>query len=184
MTRETNARGVVRVGRRPRLRTTTGPDVGSRVVATFSSVTQQHILQALAEYDARGGDEFLDVYGFAPSDDHPLVHDGRSYDTRAVLGVAHRFATGRIATPEEVESGFAGAVTILRRRGFTVSEPPSAPRRMAPATRAPREPRVPRASAASRTPNRGAGAMSERTPMICPTCSMTLPATGLCDTCG
>jgi hypothetical protein len=149
-------------------------------VATFSSVTQQHILQALAEYDARGGQEFLDVYGFAPSDDYPLVHNGRSYDSRAVLGVAHRFATGRIATPEEVESGFDGAVKILRRRGFMVSEPYSATHGRAPATRTPR---APRASAASRAPTRGVTTAPERTPTICPTCSMALPGTGICDTC-
>ena len=149
-------------------------------MATFSSVTQQHILQALAEYDARGGQEFLDVYGFAPSDDYPLVHEGRSYDSRAVLGVAHRFATGRLATPEEVESGFDGAVTILRRRGFTVTEPHSAPHRRAPATRTAR---APRASAARRTPTRGASTATERTPTICPTCSMALPGTGVCDNC-
>ena len=153
-------------------------------MATFSSVTQQHILQALAEYDTRGGEEFLDVYGFAPSDDYPLVHEGRSYDSRAVLGVAHRFATGRIATPEEVESGFDGAVSILRRRGFTVSEPFFAPRGTAPAARTPRAPRTttPRASAASRTP-RAVSSAPERTPAICPTCSMALPGTGVCDNC-
>lgn len=53
-------------------------------MATLSSVTQQHILQALAEYDARAKEESLDVYGFAPSDDYPPVHDVRSYDSRAV----------------------------------------------------------------------------------------------------
>lgn len=154
-------------------------------MATFSSVTQQHILQALAEYDARGEEEFLDVYGFARSDDYPLVHEGRSYDSRAVLGVAHRFATGRIATPEEVESGFDGAVAILRRRGFTVSEPYFAPRGSGTATRTLRTPRAtkPRASAASRTPTRSVSTAPERTPTICPTCSMALPATGICDNC-
>ena len=162
------------------LLSTVGPDVGSWVVATFSSVTQQHILQALAEYDARGGPEFLDVYGFVPSDDYTLVHDGRSYDSRAVLGVAHRFATGRHATPEEVESGFDVAVTILRRRGFTVSEPSPASHRRVPATRTPR---APRASAPSRTPTRGARTAPERPPTICPTCSMALPGTGVCDNC-
>jgi hypothetical protein len=145
-------------------------------VATFSSVTQQHILQALAEYDARGGEQFLDVYGFAPSDDYPLLHEGRSYDSRAVLGVAHRFATGRLATPQEVESGFHGAVTILRRRGFTVSEPSSPTRPRASAT-------TPRASSASRTAPRAVSTAPERTPAICPTCSMALPATGICDNC-
>jgi hypothetical protein len=161
---------------------TVRPDVGCWVVATFSSVTQQHILQALAEYDTRGGQEFLDVYGFVASGDHPLVHEGRSYDSRAVLGVAHRFATGRIATPEEVESGFHGAVAILRRRGFTVSEPPVAPRGPVRATRAPRT-TAPRASAAGRTATRRVSTVPERTPTICPTCSMTLPATGVCDNC-
>ncbi len=153
-------------------------------MATFSSVTQQHILQAIAEYDARGGQQFLDVYGFAPSDDHPLLHEGRSYDSRAVLGVAHRFATGRIATPEEVQSGFDSAVTILRRRGFTVREPSSAPRRTPAVTRTTRTPRAttPRAPATSRTPT-PAVRSAERTPAICPTCSMALPATGVCDNC-
>ena len=149
-------------------------------MATFSSVTQQHVLQALAEYDTRGEQEFLDVYGFAPSDDYPLVHDGRSYDSRAVLGVAHRFATGRIATPEEVESGFDGAVTILRRRGFTVSQPYFAPHGRAAAP--PRQ-RAPRAPAASRAPRRAVSTTPERAPAICPTCSMALPATGVCDNC-
>jgi hypothetical protein len=155
-------------------------------VATFSSVTQQHILQALVEYDARGAEQFLDVYGFAPSDDRPLVHEGRSYDSRAVLGVAHRFATGRLATPEEVESGFDGAVTILRRRGFAVTEPffaPHATARTARSTRAPRA-TTPRAPAAARTPTRRVSTAPERTPTICPTCSMALPATGVCDNCG
>lgn len=151
-------------------------------MATFSSVTQQHVLQALAEYDARGEEQFLDVYGFARSDDYPLVHDGRGYDSRAVLGLAHRFATGRHATPEEVESGFHGAVAILRRRGFTVVEPPSfSGRAPVPATRRPRT--TTRTSPAGRTPARATSTAPERTPAICPTCSMALPATGVCDNC-
>jgi hypothetical protein len=93
------------------------------LVATFSSVTRQHVLQALAEYDARGGEEFLEVYGFGPSRGHTLIHEGRSYDSRAILGVAHRFATGRLATSDEFSGGMQGAVAILRKRGFEVSKP-------------------------------------------------------------
>lgn len=154
-------------------------------MATFSSVTQQHVLQALAEYDARGEEEFLDVYGFVRSDDYPVVHEGRTYDSRAVLGVAHRFATGRIATPEEVASGFDGAVAILRRRGFTVTEPffaPTGTARTARTTRAPRA-TTPRVSTATRTPTRRVATAPERAPSICPTCSMALPGTGVCDNC-
>lgn len=47
---------------RPSRWTVPGPFVvRPLVVATFSSVTRQHVLQALAEHDARGGAEFLEV---------------------------------------------------------------------------------------------------------------------------
>lgn len=146
-------------------------------MATFSSVSRQHVLQALAEYDDRGGDAFLDLYGFAPTPAYQIVHEGRSYDTKAVLGVAHRFATGRLATPDAFSSDMAGAVAILRKRGFEVTEPAGAPR-PAPvrATRAPRT-STPRATSSRSTATR------EATPVLCPTCSMTLPATGVCDYC-
>ena len=154
-------------------------------MATFSSVTRQHVLQALAEYDSRGVDEFLAVYGFPPSPLYPLHHEGRSYDSRAVLGVAHRFATGRLATPDEFESGgMDGAVAILRRRGFEVVEPAAAVR--PPVTRT----RTPRTAAARglrtpavRTPAARAIAARDNPPALCPTCSLTLPATGVCDNC-
>lgn len=138
---------------------------------------RQHVLQALAEYDSRGGDEFLAVYGFAPSPEYTLSHEGRTYDATAVLGVAHRFATGRLATPDEFRSGMQGAVAILRKRGFEVSEPAAAVR--AAGVRAPRTPRTP----AARTTTTRSTAAREVAPAICPTCSMTLPATGICDTC-
>ena len=150
--------------------------VRSFVVATFSSVTRQHVLQALAEYDVRGGEEFLEAYGFGPLAGYALVHEGRSYDVRAVLGVAHRFATGRLATADEFSSGVQGPVAILRKRGFEVSEP-APPSRAAPA-RAARSPRIPR------TPVARSAAAREVPAAICPTCSMALPATGICDDCG
>jgi hypothetical protein len=151
-------------------------DVRSFVVATFSSVTRQHLLQALAEYDARGGEQFREVYGFGPSEAYTLVHEGRSYDVKAILGVAHRFATGRLAPPDEFNSDIQSAVAIVRKRGFEVSEPASASR--ATPSRAPRAARTPR------TPVARSAAARETPPAICPTCSMTLPATGICDECG
>ncbi|WP_188037743.1 hypothetical protein, partial [Actinotalea sp. JY-7885] len=112
-------------------------------MATFSSVTRQHVLQALAEHDSRGADEFLATYGFTPDPVHRLTHEGSTYDAPAVLGVAHRYATGRLATPDDFRSGMDTALAILRRRGFEVSGPaPVAPR--AAATRTPRAPRAPR----------------------------------------
>jgi hypothetical protein len=153
-------------------------------VATFSSVSRQHVLQSLAEYDARGGEEFLEVYGFEQSGDYTLIHEGLSYDSRAVLGVAHRFATGRLATSDDFSSDMQGAVAILRKRGFEVTEPRTSPRPTP--GRSPRAPRTSRAtrSPATRSPATRAAAARDAPPAICPTCSMALPATGVCDDCG
>src|SRR6185369_8388684 len=110
--------------------------------------------QAIAEYDERGGEEFLELYGFAPAPGYAVVHEGRSYDARAVLGVAHRFATGRLATTDEFHGGMQSAVSILRKRGFEVTEPASAPRAApvrATRTRTPAV-RTPRATATREAP--------------------------------
>jgi len=139
-------------------------------VATFSSVTRQHLLRSLAEYDARGGEQFREVYGFEPARVYTLLHEGRTYDLVAILGVAHRFATGRLATADEFASGPQAAAAIVRKRGFEVTEPASAS--YAPRPRATRSP-VARPAAAREAPA-----------AVCPTCFMTLPATGVCDECG
>lgn len=149
-------------------------------MATFSAVSRQHILQAIAEYDSRGADDFLGVYGFTASTAYPLVHEGRDYDSRAVLGVAHRYATGRLAIADEFGDGPAALAALLRRRGFEVTEPAGAVRAPTAPARAPRAPRAPRAS----SPTRRAAAAPEREAAICPTCSTALPATGICDYCG
>ncbi|MCC2309374.1 hypothetical protein [Cellulomonas chengniuliangii] len=143
-------------------------------------MAKQHILQAIAEYDDRGSDSFHHVFGLGLSTDYTLLHEGRSYDAKAILGVAHRFATGRLASVAEVDGGLPNSVEILRKRGFEVTEPASASRAAARPARAARAPRAPRA--ATTTATRPAP-VREAPVAICPTCSMTLPATGVCDTC-
>ncbi|MBO9569596.1 MAG: hypothetical protein J7503_12315 [Cellulomonas iranensis] len=155
-------------------------------MATLSSLSRQHVLQAIEEYDQRGEDSFLAVYGFAPQGAWSIQHEGRSYDLPAVVGVAHRFATGRIATADDIAGALAIAAGILRKRGFDVTQPGGAPAARtstrAAAPKAPRAPRAPRAAAAPTT--RRAAAPEEKPAPVCPTCFMTLPATGVCDTCG
>ncbi|WP_454043869.1 hypothetical protein [Cellulosimicrobium sp. Marseille-Q8652] len=87
-------------------------------MATFSAVTRQHILSAIAECDDRGTENFLGVYGFTPSVRETLDHEGRTYDSKAILGVAHKHATGRTATAEELDGSRIDATTILRKHGF------------------------------------------------------------------
>ncbi|WP_448061023.1 hypothetical protein [Cellulomonas hominis] len=145
-------------------------------MATFSAVTRQHILQAISEYDDRGGEAFLGVYGFQPSTGTTLHHEGKSYDSRAILGVAHKYATGRLATSEDFHGGAQGTVPILRKHGFEVTGPAAAAV-TATAAPAPRQRVRP-------TPTTRRAAVPERVAPVCPTCSMTLPATGVCDDCG
>ena len=134
-------------------------------MATFSAVTRQHILQAITEYDSRGAENLLGVYGFPASRDM-FTHEGRTYDTKALLGVAHRYATGRAATTEELTGGQVDTATILRKRGFDVPPRASTP------------------TARKRPAPQRQNAVPEPEPTICPTCSMTLPGTGVCDDCG
>ncbi|CAM3669058.1 hypothetical protein [Isoptericola cucumis] len=128
-------------------------------------MTRQHILQAITEYDSRGAENLLGVYGFAASRD-TFAHEGRTYDTKAVLGVAHRYATGRAATTEELTGGKVDTGKILRKCGFEAAPRPSTP------------------TARKRPAPQRQNAVPEPEPAICPTCSMTLPATGVCDDCG
>ena len=75
------------------------------------------------------------------------------------------------------------AVAILRKRGFEVTEPASAARAIRPTAAA--RPRAARATRAAgpRTLSARSAAAREIPDKICPTCSMALPATGVCDTC-
>jgi 5-methylcytosine-specific restriction enzyme B len=49
------------------------------------------VLDAIKEADALGRQKFLDKYGFSPSREYFLLHDGRLYDSKAIVGAAHRY---------------------------------------------------------------------------------------------
>lgn len=89
-------------------------------VTDFDRVDHTDVLLALTEYDELGSETFLDTYGFRPARTYLLVHDGKTYDSKAVLGVAHGYATGRPATSEEFSGGLEGAVQVLEALGFEV----------------------------------------------------------------
>ena len=147
-------------------------------MATFSSVARQHVLQAIEEYDRRGAEDFLAVYGFVPNDAWTIQHEGRVYDLPAVVGVAHRYATGRLATSDDLDGSLPVAAGILRKRGFEVTQPGGV---AVPKVRAAAAPRRTTTAAAPAKPRRASE--PERVAPVCPTCSMTLPATGICDYC-
>lgn len=58
----------------------------------LKDLTRDAVLQAVAEYDRLGRDEFLDLYGFGSAKSYFVVIDGNKYDSKAIAGVAHGFA--------------------------------------------------------------------------------------------
>jgi len=84
----------------------------------------QAIFQAIAEYDELGRDAFLRKYGFGRARRYFLVHDGGHYDSKAIVGVAHRLQhpDEPPVTAAEFSGGEASVVPILERLGFTVIE--------------------------------------------------------------
>ena len=102
---------------------------------TWDVVTPEHVRAAVAEYDRLGQAEFLAAYGFGRATDYLLVVDGRTYDSKAILGVAFKYATGRPLTHDQLHGGKNAAARVLRGLGFRVDgpddeddAPPAAPR--------------------------------------------------------
>lgn len=85
-------------------------------------IRREHVLQAIARCEKVGRDKFLDDYRFGPALKYRLVHNGRFYDSKAIVGYAHGFATG-VFWNGEMKFGGVGpgdAVPILEGLGFFV----------------------------------------------------------------
>ena len=88
----------------------------------WNSVTRDHVLQAIKEYDRLGPDRFFAAHGFAPTMTYELVWQDRAYPPKAILGTAYEFATGGRLQSGDFEGGKTGAVRVLGKLGFTVRE--------------------------------------------------------------
>lgn len=86
----------------------------------WDPVTRSDVVRAMDEYDRLGQERFLSEHGFGPARAYILLHDGKSYDSKAVLGVAYKFATGRLLGPHDFNGGLQGAAAVLRSLGFEV----------------------------------------------------------------
>ena len=83
-------------------------------MVAWSAVTRHHVLAAIKEYDEVGEDQFLELYGFAPSPEFVLRHADHSYDSKAILGVALRYSN--VYGPRQNPHGEAGVVAIFCER--------------------------------------------------------------------
>src|SRR5262250_3340063 len=82
-----------------------------------AGLTRSHVLQALADLDAGVEHPFGQPTGYE------LVHEGKRYAPKAVIGLACRYSLGRVLLPEEFSGGEAPgqANFVLRKLGFTVA---------------------------------------------------------------
>jgi hypothetical protein len=58
-------------------------------MALADLTSRDAVLAAMQEFDKLGRDEFLERYGFGRAQDYEVVHDGKRYDSKAIVGAAH-----------------------------------------------------------------------------------------------
>ena len=85
----------------------------------LKSVTRNSILKAIAECDQMGREVFRDHYEFGKSTRFLVHYAGKLYDSKAIVGVAHKHETGRLASNTEF-SGGDRTNAVLRRCGFGI----------------------------------------------------------------
>ncbi len=86
----------------------------------WSRVTHTDVVRAIEDYDRLGQERFLAEHGFGRATAYLLIYQGRSYDSKAILGVAYKIATGVRIGAHEFSGGIYGAAGVLRKLGFEV----------------------------------------------------------------
>lgn len=90
---------------------------------SLPELTRREILQAVAEYDELGQVTFLEKYGFGVARSYLLVVDGKTYDSKAIVGAAHGFLPGHEPlTASDFSGGAATVGRLLSRLGFEVTQ--------------------------------------------------------------
>lgn len=90
---------------------------------SLADLTRQSVLDAIAEHDRRGQDEFLAEHGFE-SGEYFVIHGGRRYASKAIAGVAHGYATGTLLSTAQFSGGADTVQPALARLGFEVARVP------------------------------------------------------------
>jgi hypothetical protein len=88
----------------------------------WGSVTRDHVLRSIKEYDRLGPERFFAEHGFAPTTTYELAWEERVYPPKAILGTAYEIATGKRLASGDFEGGKSGAVKVLGQLGFAVQE--------------------------------------------------------------
>ncbi|MCE5975243.1 HNH endonuclease [Sinirhodobacter sp. WL0062] len=98
---------------------------------SLSDISRAAVVQAIEEFDRVGRDAFLEIHGFGRSRAYLIEHDGKFYDSKAIVGVAHGYFGGdrRPLRATEFSGGEATVAQTLRGLGFEVraSDAPRVP---------------------------------------------------------
>ena len=87
----------------------------------INDIRREHVLQAIEKCDECGRDEFLEKCGFRKAKSTWLVHNGRNYDSKAIIAVAHGYARPDLGPLTSSDfSGGEPVKTKLERLGFRV----------------------------------------------------------------
>ena len=91
------------------------------LLMSLADIKHKHVLQAIEKCNEYGRDKFLEKYGFHKSISTWLVHNGQSYDSKAIIGVAHGYARPDLGplVPSDFSSGET-VKTKLEKLGFSV----------------------------------------------------------------
>jgi len=88
---------------------------------SFNDVSDPDAIRgAVAEFDELGRDAFLSKYGFGRGRTYFLKLDGKVYDSKAIIGVAHKYQFGEALKHEEFSGGERTVVDLLRALKFEV----------------------------------------------------------------
>ena len=99
----------------PFVETTEAAKVASAIVKG-QRITRDDVLRTVAECDAIGKLAFLQRHGYQDAVRFHLRHDGRSYPSKAILGVAAGLSAS------DFFGGMRGTVDVLGRLGFHVRD--------------------------------------------------------------
>ena len=86
----------------------------------LKDITKPAVLKAIQECKRLGRKSFLDQYGFGPAKLYRLVYDGRFYDSKAIVGVAHQYVRAGLGPLASFSGGAKTVQPVLEGLGFTV----------------------------------------------------------------
>jgi MoxR-like ATPase len=91
-------------------------------VALADLTSAEAVRQAVAEFDELGREAYLSKYGFGPARRYLVKVDGRLYDSKAIVGVAHGFEHPDVGPlgHEEFSGGETTTKAKLEELGFEV----------------------------------------------------------------